>query len=268
MRHFQVDIQSFNRSFYNRQSFRTVFFGKITKQLHAQTDSEKGFFYAFYNLIETCRLHLFHRRSCPSLTGENDFFGFQNHFRIRSHDTFKSQPLHCVFYRSDIARIVIYYCYHNFPFVDGNIFFPLSVLPAAILNARANALKIPSAMWCSFLPYLILMCRFARIPSETALKKSSNISVGISPIFSRLNFTFQTIYGRPPKSIATSAKTSSIGNKNPYLSIPFLSPRASFMACPRHIPTSSIVWCSSTFRSPFASMSKSIKECFEKSSSM
>ncbi len=50
--------------------------------------------------------------------------------------------------------------------------------------------------------------------------------------------------------------------------MPSLSPRAAPMASPRTIPTSSIVWCSSTCRSPLASMASDTPPWFGICSSM
>ena len=51
--------------------------------------------------------------------------------------------------------------------------------------------------------------------------------------------------------MAASIKASSIGKTmSAYRVIPFLSPRASFRACPRAMPTSSTEWWKSTSVSP------------------
>ena len=49
----------------------------------------------------------------------------------------------------------------------------------------------------------------------------------------------------PPKSIATYASLSSMGNVKPYLSIPCLTPKAFENASPNAMAVSSVVWCSS-----------------------
>lgn len=53
--------------------------------------------------------------------------------------------------------------------------------------------------------------RFIRAASLKDLKKCRNISVGISPTFSRLNSASHTSHGRPPKSRHTWQRQSSIG---------------------------------------------------------
>ena len=104
-----------------------------------------------------------------------------------------------------------------------------------------------------FVVLIFTLCfniQIAFAPSLNDLKKCINISVGISPIISLLNDASQTNQGLPPKSIATCARQSSIGNRNPYLSIPFLLPNAFRKDSPKQMATSSIVWCSSISRSP------------------
>src|SRR5690606_20689642 len=72
----------------------------------------------------------------------------------------------------------------------------------------ANALNIASILWCSLSPSALIF-RLDLEASENDLKKWKNISVGISPIFSRRNSASHTIQLRPPKSKATCAKQSS-----------------------------------------------------------
>src|SRR6185503_16068023 len=104
-------------------------------------------------------------------------------------------------------------CHYKIPFVEGKTILFTSLL-TAILIALAKALKMASILWCSFSPSaLILMLNFAE--SLKDLKKWKNISVGISPIFSRLNSASHTIQFLPPKSIAACARQSSIGRQKP-----------------------------------------------------
>ena len=70
------------------------------------------------------------------------------------------------------------------------------------------------------------MFRLHLAASENDLKKWKNISVGISPIFSRLNSACHTSHGLPEKSIATCASASSMGSRKPYRLVPRLSPSA------------------------------------------
>ena len=68
-----------------------------------------------------------------------------------------------------------------------------------------NLLIKPSAM----------MCRFIRALSLRLLKKWRNISVGMSPTYSRWNVACHTSHGRPPKSRATVQRQSSMGSVKP-----------------------------------------------------
>ena len=72
----------------------------------------------------------------------------------------------------------------------------------------------------------------------------------------------QTQNGRPPRSTAQVTRVSSIGRiACPYRRIPARSPSARSIAWPRQIPTSSVVWCASTCRSPWQATARSISAC-------
>src|SRR5690606_24765642 len=103
--------------------------------------------------------------------------------------------------------------HHRLPLVDGNTISSASRF-TAILMALAKALKMASILWCSF-PPSALMFRLALAPSLKDLKKWRNISVGISPIFSRWKSASQTSQFLPPKSRATWARQSSMGRQKP-----------------------------------------------------
>ena len=115
-----------------------------------------------------------------------------------------------------------YEIYYSNPLVLGKEFKLLISLLTANWIDLAKALKIDSILWCSFSPSALIF-KLHLAPSEKDLKKWLNISVGISPIFSLLNSAFQTSQFLPEKSKATWAKQSSMGNKKPYLAIPFFS---------------------------------------------
>ena len=76
-------------------------------------------------------------------------------------------------------------------------------------------------------------------------------SVGNPPMLSLVNSPSNLKKGLPDKSIATEHFASSIGNVNPYLSIPALVLNARLNASPKVIATSSTVWCSSMCKSRF-----------------
>ena len=134
----------------------------------------------------------------------------------------------------------------------------------ADLRHLANVLKVASSKWCEFLPSVSMWhVKAAELISDT--KKCSNISVGKSPTIS-LNSEHLNLKNRlEHRSILTLHLTSSITkvSLDAYLEIPCLSLKASLIADPKVIATSSIVWCSSISRSPRQEILRSIEPCFE-----
>ena len=117
-------------------------------------------------------------------------------------------------------------------------------------------------MWWLLIPARWITCRLISALKAKARKNSSNNSVSISPILGRSNTTLQAKKGRPEKSTTASASVSSIGIVAcPKRRMPRLSPTACRKACPSTMPTSSVVWWKSMWRSPTAFTVRSNSPC-------
>src|SRR5271165_3038651 len=148
--------------------------------------------------------------------------------------------------------------FHSAPFVDGMASPMRGSGSAAMRKARAAALKHASATWWALWPARRVTCKVTMALNARARKNSSNSSVSMSPILGRSKATFQARNGRPEMSTAASARVSSIGIEAwPNRLMPRLSPKASFKAVPRTMPTSSVVWWKSICRSPVARIERS-----------
>ena len=91
----------------------------------------------------------------------------------------------------------------------GSSFKILLSLEQAVFIALPKALKIDSALWCSFSPHNTLICKVASKCLINPQKNSLIKSESKSPIFSFLNLQSKLRKALPEISIATTDKASS-----------------------------------------------------------
>src|SRR5579859_25733 len=155
------------------------------------------------------------------------------------------------------------------PLLEGAWPLRLASRRDAASMTRPSAFIVASRRWWGFPPRTCVTCSVSRPVWASDSRKCGMSAVSKLPTMRSDGTRSYANAGRPPRSMATFTRHSSIGSViDAKRVMPARSPSASSSARPRTSPRSSTVWCWSTARSPDAFTVRSMRPCTAMSSSM